>query len=95
MRWPWRPHTTPTPDPALSEDRFRRDYFGEFGRLHRVVASSGIIITRLNMGMFHQGAFRFATLEAQRRHEVPADLDALERRLRRQACDAFDHWHSS
>lgn len=93
MRWPWQ-STTAEPDPVRTDEQFRRDYLGEFGRLHRVVSSSGIIITRLNMGMFHQGALRFATLEAQKRHAVPADLDKLERQLRRQACDVYDHWHT-
>lgn len=95
MRWPWRPSSTMPLDSAEVERRFRRDYFGEFGRLHRVVSSSGIIITRLNMGMFHQGALRFATLEAQKHHRVPENLDTLDRRLRLQACDEFDHWHTN
>ena len=95
MRWPWQMAEEPRRDPASAEEDFRRDYFGEFGRLHRVVSSSGIIITRLNMGMFHQGALRFATLEAQKHHRVPENLDSLERRLRLQACDTFDHWHTA
>lgn len=94
MRWPWHKPEEPGRDPASAEERFRRDYFGEFGRLHRVVSSSGILITRLNMGMFHQGALRFATLEAHRHDRLPENLHALERRLRSQACDEFDHWHT-
>lgn len=94
MRWPWRIATAAQSSPTTAEDQFRRDYMGEFGRLHRVVSASGIIVTRLNMGMFHQGALRFATLKAEQREQVPRNLDALENRLRREACDVFDHWHT-
>ena len=76
MRWPRR-RTATAIDVGNVHDRFADDYLNRFDALCKVTTDAGVYVTERNLGMFHQGALRFAEKRAAERGESVPDLETF------------------
>ena len=90
-RW-WKRAAEPR-DERPAAERFEEDYLGRFDHLHRVTQNADVYVTDLNMGMFHQGALRYATQRAEARGDVIPNLEQLAQALYVKAHARHPHLH--